>query len=187
MLRRCCHGCRLSMFHCKEKINIPMKSMTMNIILQHGLALINFTQVYINTESDSIECEYSISLKKEGVITGLNVLMPDGTKIIGAIEEKEKAKERYSDSISEGNSAVLTDSKSNKELTLLIGNLLPNSSLLVEFSYSIPMLSEITSWVFSFPIESLSIKSSNQIAIDIFIEIISETLIEDIESNLSIQ
>jgi len=72
-------------------------------------------------------------LEKSTIVSKLVAQFDD--KVIEAkIKAKEEAKEQYDDAIASGNTAVYAErnSKSDEAITLLLGNLPPNQTALID-------------------------------------------------------
>ena len=86
-------------------------------------------QTYINHSENEIELKIILPLKKEIQFSKFTLLM-DGKKIISKVLSKEKAKEKYTDSIAKGNTATMTSyDEDNTTYCINIGRIKPNTKL----------------------------------------------------------
>lgn len=106
----------------------------------------------MNISSESpIECTYSYPIEKDSVVSKLICQIDD--KVIEAkVREKEEAKNIYNDAIAAGNSAVFAERKDNKNeeiICLVIGNLLPGQTAIIDLQMIILLQVEGSSYDFN--------------------------------------
>ena len=98
-----------------------------NINEFYGITKIN--QIYTNHSKDEIEMNLILPLQKEIQFSKFTLLM-DGKKITSKILSKEKAKEKYTDSIAKGNTSVMASyNEDNTIYCINIGRIKPNTKL----------------------------------------------------------
>lgn len=101
------------------------KSQRVDARIDHAIATIDITQVFLNELETPVEATYQIPIDqdKNVVVAGLNFQI--GEKLVESkIQVKAKAKEKYDDAISGGNAAVLAeDSDDEKHLKMTIGGI----------------------------------------------------------------
>ena len=98
-----------------------------NINEFYGITKVN--QIYTNHTENEIELKIILPLKKEIQFSKFTLLM-DGKKIISKVLSKEKAKEKYTDSIAKGNTAAMTSyDEDNSTYCLNIGRIKPNTKV----------------------------------------------------------
>lgn len=76
------------------------------------------------SDENPIECTFEFPLEESTIVSKLIAEIDD--RIIEAkVKEKEEAKDHYNDAIASGNAAIFAEinDKSNKVITLLLGNL----------------------------------------------------------------
>ena len=98
-----------------------------NINEFYGITKIN--QIYTNHSKDEIEMNLILPLQKEIQFSKF-ILFLDGKKIISKVINKEKAKEKYTDSIAKGNTSVMASyNEDNTIYCINIGRIKPNTKL----------------------------------------------------------
>ena len=177
---RCYHGyAEQGQISCK----IPLISSTIHAVIQNSLSTIVISQVFQNSESNPIECEYIFPIIEDSVVTSLRIYLPDGTVLTSSIEEKEKASEMYQDAISEGNLAIISNSDSPQRMCIVVGNLAPQESLRTEFILTAPLITEDCFWKLLIPAEFILVDRSNVVEFVFGVEITTNSVISSYSSN----
>ena len=102
-------------------------------------ATTEITQYYTNILNKSIELSISFPIKEEINLSKFIISMGNQT-VISKIFEKEKAIEKYNDTIASGNVGFLTSYEKNENYyTVNIGNLLPKQQIKLN-TYFIQMI-----------------------------------------------
>lgn len=91
-------------------------------------------QRFRNPESVNVEVVYTFPLPWHAVLLGLEVEL-NGEVLIGAVQRKAIAREKYEGAVSEGDSAVLVAVNKDRTYTLELGNLMANESCVVRLHY----------------------------------------------------
>jgi len=97
-----------------------------------------FTQTYTNSMTSPVEAKYVIPLPPYAAVSNF-VVEYDGKVLKGKIKEKEKAANKYSDSIASGGQAFLGEKTSDGYFNLQIGNIPPGKEVVIR----ITIISEI--------------------------------------------
>jgi Ca-activated chloride channel family protein len=101
----------------------------------HGLcARVEVTHRYRNTESRAVEAVYVFPLEEGAAVCGFEAQVGD-RRIVGEVEEKDRAFERYDDAIAEGHGAFLLDQERPNIFTASLGNLEPGTDVTVQLTY----------------------------------------------------
>ena len=108
------------------------------------------TQYFKNTSRKPIELEMVIPLISDITITRFEVIK-NGQKIISKILEKEKAKEKYNDTIATGNSSIVSYQEDN-ETKICLGNLDSNEEIELKTYFFGPILCKDLSYQAKFPV-----------------------------------
>ena len=99
------------------------------------------TQYFKNTETSSIELEMIIPKLSNNNITRFEMTMND-KKVISKLIEKEKAKEKYTDTIASGNYGFVSFS-SKQETSIFLGNIPPNEEITLKSYFLVTLLQKI--------------------------------------------
>jgi Ca-activated chloride channel homolog len=111
---------------------------------------------FINVCDDKpIECTFEFPLEDSTVVTKLVISIDDRT-IEAQIKAREEAKEKYDDALASGNTAVFAerDDKLSK-ITLLLGNLPPNQTAVVNLQMIKPLRISGGAFEFALPVSFL--------------------------------
>ena len=92
----------------------------------------NVIQQFKNHESKPLELKIYV-YKKEGIIfSSFSAQIGDSIKVKSKVIKKEKAEEKYTDSISSGNAAIYVyEDKYNNRVVINMGNIPPNEKILL--------------------------------------------------------
>ena len=102
----------------------------LNSYINEIYATTEITQYFTNTLDNAIELSISFPIKEEINITKFIVTTEDKT-ICSKVMSKEKAEEKYNDSISSGNTGFISryDDEKMKIYTVNIGNINPRQKI----------------------------------------------------------
>ena len=116
-----------------------------------------------NITNETYEISSYIPLDKYSILKSFKASIGDKV-VISKVMEKEKAQEKYSDSIAEGNYSVIGNYDKNDTLSFTLGNIQPNDKLILEIFTSSLLQTEDKSFKFKISSYSLpQIKLSNKI------------------------
>lgn len=110
---------------------VPLQGVRITGRLEGTAAALTVLQRYRNTESKPLEAVYVFPLPSEAAVTGLEVRVGDRV-LTAAIEDREKAFERYDDALREGHGATLLDQERPNVFQVSVGSILPGQTVLVE-------------------------------------------------------
>jgi len=118
----------------RQGVAIPLTGVEVCGNISGCASRIKVIQHFRNTESNALEAVYKFPLPEGSSIFGFRVLL-DGKKIVGTIEEREKAFEIYDKALSDGDGGYLLDEERPNIFTLSVGNLNPDSEVTIELEY----------------------------------------------------
>ena len=113
--------------------------------------MIKASQRFLNTTPSPIECLFTLPMPNSTVLHNLTITTDDGRVLTAQVEDKDQAKERYSDAISAGSTAVYGEESEKEELRLNIGNLGVGVGLEVAVSLVSPLQCEGNQWLATIP------------------------------------
>ena len=108
------------------------------------------TQYFKNTETSSIELEMIIPKLSNNNITRFEMTMND-KKVVSKLIEKEKAKEKYTDTIASGNYGFVSFS-SKQETSIFLGNIPPNEEITLKSYFFSHLTTKDYSYQATFPV-----------------------------------
>ena len=95
-------------------------------------------QTFVNLENRAIEALYTFPLPDGAAVCGFEVLTGDRV-LTGAIEENDKAIEKYDDAISEGHGAFIAEQDRPDVFTVRVGNLKTHQAATIRLTYVCPL------------------------------------------------
>lgn len=104
-------------------------------ILGRG-ARVKIFQRFRNQEEKAVEAVYKFPLPEDAAVCGFSAAT-DGKKIQGQVEERDKAFDLYDDALARGDGGYLLDEERPNIFTLSVGNLNPDTEVMVEIEYVI--------------------------------------------------
>jgi len=114
---------------------VPLTGVRIRVEGCGAAARVTVAQRYVNTEKKPIEAVYSFPLEESSAVCGFTV-ETGGRVIVGKIEEKEKAFEKYDNAIADGHGAFLVDQDRPNIFTASVGNLKPGQEATISLSYA---------------------------------------------------
>ncbi|XP_062423231.1 protein mono-ADP-ribosyltransferase PARP4 isoform X2 [Rhea pennata] len=113
---------------------VPLKSINIKGRIIDFVAQVVMFQTYTNQNSSPIEAKYVFPLDDKAAVCGFEAFI-NGKHIIGEVKEKKQAHREYSKAISQGDGAYLMDQDAPDIFVISVGNLPPNSTVLIKISY----------------------------------------------------
>ncbi|NXG27227.1 PARP4 polymerase, partial [Dromaius novaehollandiae] len=113
---------------------VPLKSVNIKGKIIDFVAQVVMFQTYTNQNSGPIEAKYVFPLDDKAAVCGFEAFI-NGKHIIGEVKEKKQAHWEYSKAISQGDGAYLMDQDAPDIFVISVGNLPPNSTVLIKISY----------------------------------------------------
>eukprot|EP00826_Nyctotherus_ovalis_P031081 TRINITY_DN2481_c0_g3_i2.p1 TRINITY_DN2481_c0_g3~~TRINITY_DN2481_c0_g3_i2.p1 ORF type:complete len:450 (+),score=112.88 TRINITY_DN2481_c0_g3_i2:118-1467(+) len=134
--------------------SLPLTALHFRAHIKNCLNTVEVTQHFVNLDKTGVEYEYSFPIDKyTTTVTALTVTI--GDKVLEAkVMEKEKAEEKYTDAIAQGNTAIKIDQDENQPdlVRILVGNLFPKQEAIVTVRYVKLLGIEESSWCFRIPV-----------------------------------
>ena len=123
---------------------------SINSTINEVFATSEVTQFFTNTLSKSIELTISFPLKQEIQLSKFIITIGD-KKVISKVLPKEKAEEKYTDSIAQGNTGFIsTFDDTGKNYSINVGNVLPKEKVKLVSIYYQMITSKDMSYEFTF-------------------------------------
>ena len=118
----------------KGNAPIPLEGVSVEATIRDFCSRVTVSQRFRNTEAQPIEAVYVFPLDEGAAVCGFEALI-GGTRVVGRVEEKEKAFAHYDDALAAGHGAYLLDQERPDVFTASIGNLRPGDEVLVRVTY----------------------------------------------------
>lgn len=119
-----------------EGERVALCDVAVSAVLQDLLAEVTVSQTYRNDERTNIEAVYTFPLPLDAVLLDLEVEI-GGRVLKGVVVEKKTAEEKYEDAVESGDAAVMLEAIEPGLYTMNVGNLLPQETAKITFSYAI--------------------------------------------------
>ncbi|NWI18989.1 PARP4 polymerase, partial [Crypturellus soui] len=113
---------------------VPLESINIKGRMIDFVAQVVMFQTYTNQSSSPIEAKYVFPLDDKAAVCGFEAFI-NGKHIIGEVKEKTQAHREYREAIRQGDGAYLMDQDAPDIFVISVGNLPPNSTVLVKISY----------------------------------------------------
>ncbi|MDD2739456.1 MAG: VIT domain-containing protein [Methylomonas lenta] len=114
---------------------MPLKGTHIEATLQDLLSEVCVTQTFQNDESQSVEAVYTFPLPLDAVLLNFSVTL-DEKVLIGVVQERKEAEERYEEAISEGDSGIMLQQLEPGFYSVNVGNLAHNETAVIRFQYT---------------------------------------------------
>ncbi|CAI2383841.1 unnamed protein product [Moneuplotes crassus] len=114
-----------------------VQKIDLDATIYNSIAEVKLSQQFKNTTGRPIECVYQFPLNEEFIVNGVKATIGDKT-VETQIMMKEKAAEKYDDSVAQGNTAIRLeyDEENQKALVLNIGQLQKNQEVQIDIRIS---------------------------------------------------
>ncbi|XP_035398698.1 protein mono-ADP-ribosyltransferase PARP4 [Cygnus atratus] len=113
---------------------VPLEGFHIKARIIDFVAQVVMFQTYTNQNSSPIEAKYVFPLDDKAAVCGFEAFI-NGKHIIGKVKEKKQAHREYCKAISQGDGAYLMDQDAPDIFVISVGNLSPNSTVLIKITY----------------------------------------------------
>ena len=130
---------------------LPLKSATLRSQARAGFARTVVEQHFVNPRREPLSVVYKLPLPADGAVSGFTFDVA-GERIVGVIETRQGARERYEEALMNGQSAALLEEDRSSLFSQEVGNIPPGGDVRIEIVVDHPLawLSE-GSWQWRFP------------------------------------
>jgi Ca-activated chloride channel family protein len=112
---------------------LPLLGSTLSADAAGGIARVTLEQRFKNPYAEPLAVTYSLPLPHDGAVSGFAFRI-GARRVIGEIDRKKAARERYEQALVEGRSAALLEQDRSSLFTQEIGNIPPGEEVVVEVS-----------------------------------------------------
>ena len=130
---------------------LPLKSTTLRSEARAGLARTVVEQHFVNPHREPLSVTYKLPLPADGAVSGFSFEL-GGERVVGVVEARQAARERYEEALIEGKSAALLEEERSSLFSQEVGNIPPGGEVRIEIVVDHPLawLSE-GAWQWRFP------------------------------------
>ncbi|XP_068251603.1 protein mono-ADP-ribosyltransferase PARP4 [Nyctibius grandis] len=113
---------------------VPLEGVYIKARTIDFVAQVVMFQTYTNQSSKPIEAKYVFPLDDKAAVCGFEAFI-NGKHVIGEVKEKKQAHTEYRKAISQGDGAYLMDQDAPDIFVISVGNLPPNSTVVIKITY----------------------------------------------------
>lgn len=129
---------------------VPLVGVKVAVRLLGAAVEVTVVQRYRNVESTPVEAVYVFPLEESAAVCGFSAVV-SGQRIVGRVEERDKAFATYDDAMRRGDGAFLLDQERPNIFTASVGNLKPQADAQLEIRYVAQDTREGDAWRISSP------------------------------------
>ena len=112
---------------------LPLLGTVLAADAEGGVARVTLEQRFRNPHHEPLAVTYSLPLPADGAVSGFSFVIGD-RRVVGVVDRKRAARERYEQALIEGKSAALLEQDRSSLFTQEIGNIPPGAEVVVEVS-----------------------------------------------------
>ncbi|NXW35609.1 PARP4 polymerase, partial [Phaetusa simplex] len=113
---------------------VPLEGVYIKARIIDFVAQVVMFQTYTNQNSKPIEAKYVFPLDDKAAVCGFEAFI-NGKHVIGEVKEKKQAHREYRKAIRQGDGAYLMDQDAPDIFVISVGNLPPNSTVVIKITY----------------------------------------------------
>jgi Ca-activated chloride channel family protein len=115
-----------------------------------GLARVRLVQRFKNVHAEPLRVTYRMPLPADGAVSGYSFTLR-GKKIVGEVDRKKSARERFERALVEGRTAGIVDQERSSVFTQELGNVPPGEEVTAELTVDQRLLWAGDAWEWRFP------------------------------------
>lgn len=110
---------------------LPLIGATLAADAKAGLVRITLEQTFRNPHDEPLRVTYSLPLPADGAVSGFAFRIGE-ERVVGQVDTKQQARQRFEDAILEGRTAALLDQERSSLFTQEVGNVPPRTQVVCE-------------------------------------------------------
>jgi Ca-activated chloride channel family protein len=110
---------------------LPLRETRVSARARGGIAHVVLEQTFVNDRDEPLLVHYELPLPADGAVGGFAFRM-DGRRIIGEVDTKHRARERFEEAIVRGQTAALVEQQRSNQFHQEVGNVPPGSEIVCE-------------------------------------------------------
>ena len=119
---------------CAKTMRIPLEGVQVRAEITGAQARVTIAQRYRNRERQPIEAVYVFPLDEGAAVCAFEAVVNDG-RYVAVVKPRDEAFAAYDDALAEGHGAFLLDEERPDVFTASVGNILPDSEVVIELTY----------------------------------------------------
>jgi len=138
-----------------EGRELPLESVSLDVSARGGVARVTLRQTFHNAYDEPLTVRYQVPLPADAAVSGFSFELA-GQRIVGEVDRKAKARERYEEAIVAGHSAAILDQERSSLFTQDVGNVPPGQDVVTELVLDQKLRwvmkgNDVGSWEWRFP------------------------------------
>ncbi|KDE05518.1 hypothetical protein MVLG_04111 [Microbotryum lychnidis-dioicae p1A1 Lamole] len=118
-----------------EYRSVSLLSVHATASIKHLSASVKLVQEYKNETNHTQDCTYVFPVPDRGAVCAFEMVKQNGTRVKGVVKEKQEAKKEYEQAKEKGKLASLLFQETPDTFQMLVGNLLPQERVTIQFEY----------------------------------------------------
>jgi Ca-activated chloride channel family protein len=110
---------------------LPLLGTSLSVDAAGGIARVVVEQRFHNPHAEPLAVTYSLPLPADGAVSGF-AFRVGGRRVVGEVDKKQVARERYEQALIEGRSAAILEQDRSSLFTQEIGNIPPGEEIIAE-------------------------------------------------------
>lgn len=107
---------------------LPLRAAALRADARAGLAAVVLEHTYENTHAQPLRVTYQVPLPPDAAVAGFRFVI-DGAEVLGRVEPRAAARERFERAVLEGKTAALLDEERSSLFTQEVGNVPPGAKI----------------------------------------------------------
>jgi len=110
---------------------LPLRDTKLSARARAGIAHVVLEQRFVNDRDEPLLVHYELPLPADGAVSGFAFRM-DGRRIVGEVDTKHRARERFEEAIVRGQSAAIVEQNRSNQFHQEVGNVPPGAEIVCE-------------------------------------------------------
>lgn len=112
---------------------LPLKAASLSADAKGGIIRVVLEQRFVNPYSEPLGVTYQMALPADGAVSGFAFRIGED-RIVGEVDTKSKARERFEEAILDGRTAAILDQERSSLFTQQVGNIPPHTEVVAELT-----------------------------------------------------
>lgn len=112
---------------------LPLRGVSLRAEARGGVARVVLEQRFANPYNEALHVTYLMPLPSDAAVSGYAFVL-EGKRIVGEVDRKKKARQRFEQAILEGKTAGIVDQERSSLFTQELGNVPPASEVVAELT-----------------------------------------------------
>ncbi|MCB9780186.1 MAG: VWA domain-containing protein [Alphaproteobacteria bacterium] len=117
---------------------LPFRGGLLSADAMGGLCRVSLRQAFVNPHAEPLRVSYTLPLPADAAVVGFSFEL-DGERIVGEIDKKQRARQRFEEALVEGRTAAILDQERSSVFTQEVGNVPPGAEIHVEILLDLPL------------------------------------------------